>query len=213
MFITPPLTVADRFVLALEGLYRAVAARSSISVLVGRGTEVLAGALITLICNRIRRVEGRVARMLVRFQAGTLRVCTAQRGGDGSGVPRAPVTRVVRPENRLPRSFAWLLPLVPCEAANFAWQLRLTLATPEMMALLAAAPQAIRVLAPVCRMLGIEAEVLTPRVEVSAETAVAPVVTVAKVRVRKAKAPVDWGRIPLPRGVLSAARRQGFGKV
>jgi len=36
---------------------------------------------------------------------------------------------------------------------------------------------------------------------------------VVKVRVRRARVPVDWGRIPWPRGVLSAARRQGFGKV
>jgi len=33
------------------------------------------------------------------------------------------------------------------------------------------------------------------------------------VRVRKPRVPIDWGRIPLPRGVLAAAKRQGFGKV
>ena len=213
MFIPPPLTVADRFVLALEGLYRAVAARRRISVLAGRGTEVLAETLIILICTRIRRVEGRISRMLARFQAGKLRVWATERAGDGGGVPLAPVTRVIRAENRLPRTFAWLLPLVPSDAAGFAAHLRMVLAEPEMVGLLAAAPQAARVLAPVCRMLGIEAAVLAPRVEGSAEAVVAPVGTVVKARVRKAKVPVDWGRIPLPRGVLSAARRQGFGKV
>ena len=32
-------------------------------------------------------------------------------------------------------------------------------------------------------------------------------------RVARVRTPVDWGRMPLPRGVLAAARRQGYGKV
>ena len=36
---------------------------------------------------------------------------------------------------------------------------------------------------------------------------------VKKPRLRKLRVPIDFGRIPLPRGVLSAARRQGFVKV
>jgi hypothetical protein len=120
---------------------------------------------------------------------------------------------MVRGETKLPRRFAWLLALVPCDAAAYASQLRVLLAEPEMMALLAASAQARRVLAPLCRMLGIEASVLAPRVAGAAEAVVSEVAKVVKARVRKARAPVDWGRIPLPRGVLSAARRQGFGKV
>ncbi len=42
---------------------------------------------------------------------------------------------------------------------------------------------------------------------------VPPVPKVVKKRVRKPRPPVQIGRIPLPRGVLSWARRQGFGKV
>ena len=80
-----------------------------------------------------------------------------------------------------------------------------------MVALLEAAPQAARILRPVCRMLAIETSLLRPGVVVEAKPLVA--VTVAKKRVRKRRPPVDWGRIPLPRGVLSAARRQGFGKI
>ncbi len=69
-----------------------------------------------------------------------------------------------------------------------------------MVALLTAAPQAVRVLRPLCRMLAIETQVLRPGVEVVRRVAVK--------RVRKPDVPVDWGRIPLPRGVLSAVRRE-----
>jgi hypothetical protein len=55
--------------------------------------------------------------------------------------------------------------------------------------------------------------VLRPRVAGDVEVAAEVVVPVVKVRVRTKRPPVDWGRIPLPRGVLSAARRQGFGRV
>jgi hypothetical protein len=76
----------------------------------------------------------------------------------------------------LPRHFGWLLALVPCDAANLGSQLRHTLTDPEMVALLAASAQARRILAPVCRMLAIEKEVLTPKppTEPGLEMAVAP---------------------------------------
>ena len=76
-----------------------------------------------------------------------------------------------------------------------------------MVELLKAAPQAARILRPVCRMLAIETSLLRPGV-VEPE----PVMRVRKPRMRKPRVPIDWGRIPLPRGVLSAARRAGFGK-
>jgi len=49
---------------------------------------------------------------------------------------------------------------VPHQAAGFASQLRHMLGEPEMIALLQASAQARRVLTPLCRMLGIEAELL-----------------------------------------------------
>jgi hypothetical protein len=56
---------------------------------------------------------------------------------------------------RVRRKFAWLCPLVPSWAAGHASQMRVVLAEPEMQALLSACPQAIRVLRPLCFMLGI----------------------------------------------------------
>lgn len=75
-----------------------------------------------------------------------------------------------------------------------------------MVALLEAAPQAVRVLRPLCRMLAIETSVLRPGVAVEASGAAA--VVTKRVRVRRP--PVDWGRIPLSRPIILAARRDGF---
>jgi len=78
-----------------------------------------------------------------------------------------------------------------------------------MVALLKAAPQAMRVLRPLCRALAIETDLLRPG---QAPTAPKPA-RIRAARVRKPRVPFDWGRIPLPRGLLSAARREGYGKL
>ena len=143
------LTVAERLALSLDGLARSVAGRVV--------TRLMSAAMILLVWRRVKRVEQRICWMLERFRAGTLRVSVGGRSG-GGGRRAAPVGR------RLPLGFGWLLPLVPSEAACFAGQIREVLAEPEMVALIAAAPQARRVLRPLCRMLGIEAEVLRPAV-------------------------------------------------
>ena len=157
------LTASDRFSLVLGGLCRAVAARIA--------GGALAPAMIVLIWSRLKRVERQVLRLLTRFRAGRLRV-----------VPDTPVVRSASGGARrggvasaLPRGFAWLIPLVPQWAAGYASQLRVVLAEPEMVALIAAAPQARRALRPLCRMLGIEASVLAPRVAPEPEAVVGPV--------------------------------------
>ncbi len=93
--------------------------------------------------------------------------------------------------------------LMPYEAACYGGQLRTVLAEPEMVALLADVAQARRILAPVCRMLGVEIPGVAPVVRA---------VAMPRKRVRRAAVPIDIGRVPLPRGVLAAARRQGYGK-
>ena len=133
-FALPP--VAARLGLALDGLGRAVAARIA--------APVMSAAMILLVWRRLRRIEGEIAGLLARFQAGRLGGARAERA-------------------RLPVGFGWLLALVPGEAACFAGQIRAALAEPEMVALLQAAPQARRSLRPLCRMLGLEPGVLAPR--------------------------------------------------
>ena len=180
-------SVSDRFVMALEGLHAAVAARFR--------SGVITVAMIWLVCNRVRRVERRVMRLLALFRAGTLpaeRVLAVRTGGvEGRAVGVVSV--------RLPRRFGWLLPLVPCHAAGFASQLRHTLAEPEMVAFLAASPAARRALMPLCRMLAIEAAVLTPPVAVGSDK-------VSSVAVAKAD---DFGGL-LAHGVTPPADGSAF---
>lgn len=142
--------------MSLEGLGRAVAGRLA--------AGIMNAAMILLIWQRVRNVDRRIRGLLARFQAGRLVVLTAPRR-----VGLVQAGRVRRAG--LPLRFGWLLPLVPGEAACFAGQIRGVLAEPEMAALLAAAPQARRVLGPLCRMLGIEVPTLAQpvaRVAVSA---------------------------------------------
>jgi hypothetical protein len=204
MYPVVPITLADRFVCSLDGLYRAVAARIA--------GGALAAALIVLICGRIRRVQVRFLGILRRYQEGRLRV---------SSVTRAPVVRKERelvepvgaPSPSLPLRFGWLLPLVPCHAAGFASQIRFWLGDPEVVALLTASPQARRTLGPLCRMLGIESALLSPGVPVVAPAADgADGVPVRAKRVRAKRVKVELPRLKWPRGVLAWARREGFGK-
>ena len=165
-----PISVTDRFAMAIAGLCRAVATR-------GAG-GFLAAAGVWLILRRLRRVDVDLRRLMLRFEAGFVGRLVVRRSVVFAG--RAAGARV------LPRRFAWLVGLVPYEAAGFASQMRTMLGEPEMVVLLAASPQARRVLRPLCRMLGIEASVLTPVFEgVEAEAAVLAAAVVARAAVRE----------------------------
>ncbi len=211
MYVAATPSLADRIVFTLDGLARAVAARIA--------ARAMTAAMIVLVWGRVKRAERDILRLLALFGAGRLRVLAGPRAGAGAAVVRAGARAGAA---RLPVRFAWLLPLVPGEAACFAGQLRAALGEAEMVALLEASPQARRVLRPLCRMLGIERSVLgdVSRGDVSRGDVVAagaaPVLgeasAVARVRVPRVRVPVDLGRVPLPRGVLAAARRDGFGR-
>ncbi len=171
----------------------------------------LSAALGLLLHRRLGEICRRMERMAARFAAGRLwRI--------GAGEARAPRDAVVADgvrgqagERIWPLGFGWLMKAASWPAAGFGSQLRAVLETPEMVALLVAAPAAGRVLRPLCRMLAIETSVLRPagvrdgggggEVEVAA-------VETPK-RIRKPRAKVDWGRIPIPRGVMAAVRRRG----
>ncbi len=142
------LSVTERFSLSVDGLYRAVAAR-----IAGGGLEAW---LITLICGRLRRIEARVMWLVAAIQTGQLRPAQVRRAvvqGAGRGRAKAP---------RLPCGFAWLIKLVPYQAAGFGSQLRHLFADPEMAALIASTPRMVRALRPLFWMLGIEPALLKP---------------------------------------------------
>ena len=168
-------------------------------------------ALAMLTYRRIGRIGQRIERLLVRFRAGTL-----WRMPERTGVVRAVAAaggRRVVPGLVLPCRFGWLVRAAAWRAAVYGGQLQAVLETPELVELLIAAPQAARILRPVCRMLLVDMAVLRPRRPGEAAILAPVVAKVATPRVRKPRPKVDWGRIPLPRGMMAAAKRQGFGKV
>jgi len=171
----PPLAVADRFALTIDGLCRGIAA--------ARIGGVMAPVLI-LLWNSLHRRATRFATLVARVQAGTLprsrprpRTRTGHCEEPGShltssngdprsdeaisvhtSTPRQPPSR--RP--RLPRTFGWLIRLIPAVAA-FRSQLQHLLSDPEIAELLTAAPQLGRILRPLCHMLGIGPSPDVPR--------------------------------------------------
>jgi hypothetical protein len=177
----------------------------------GRGW--LSQVLVMLLYRRLGGICGQMERLCLRFQAGRLWRREPREGAGESGAAAGGLRTRVGVAWGWPGRFGWLVRAAAWHAAGYGCQLRAVLGQPEMVALLIAAPQAARILRPVCRMLAIETSVLRPRVAGDVEVAAEVVVAVVKVRVRKKRPPIDWGRIPLPRGVLSAARRQGFGRV
>eukprot|EP01037_Dinobryon_pediforme_P004341 gene4341-4390_t len=147
-------------------------------------------ALAMLVVRRIQRVRNILLALEARFLAGQVR----RRQSVSVSVMQEGVEAVVRRRAASPARLAgplgWLCPLVPAEAACFAGHLRVVLAEPEMQALLAGCPQAVRVLGPLCRMLGIERAAYVPGyvevVRVRARVAKAPLVRVAEVDPRVA---------------------------
>ena len=197
------LSPSDRFALTTAALCRAVAA------CLGRG--LMSAGMIVLVWRRVRRAECLFLALVKRvrsgrFRGGWVRAVLAGCGGARCGEARATTGL----ECRLPLRFGWLMGVMPYEAAGYAGQMQTVLAEPEMAALLRDVPQARRILGPVCRMLGVEIPGLLP--VVTDGVAVVPVTASERTRVARAPEVMDRGRVPLPRGVLAAARRQGFGK-
>ncbi len=162
----------------------------------------LSAALGLLLYARLGQICRNMEGLAARFAAGRLRrreVPAVRRAVEAGARVRR------RSGERLwPGDFGWLVKAAAWHAAGFGCQLRAVLETPEMVALLKASPQAVRILTPLCRMLAIETQLLRPGVVPVVKV---PVVT-AK-RVRRKRAPVDWGRIPIPCGVMAAVRRLG----
>ncbi len=114
-------------------------------------------ALLTLAWYRIHRTINRFERLVALWQSGKLPKPRIR-------APRAKRPAPTTPTPRLPSGQAWLVRRLQDHHVNTrASQLQYFLAhTPELAAFLAAAPQANRLLRPVCRMLGITPPVPLP---------------------------------------------------
>jgi hypothetical protein len=152
-----------------------------------------------LVHRRITATFQGIERLLVRFRAGRLwRISQRARGQKARA-------RVAGGGPSLSRRFGWLVQAGRHQAASFGGQLQTVLNTPEMVALLAASPQAVRMLRPLCRALAVELPWTVDKIPKERG--------VARRRKRQERVKPEPFRIPLPRGVLAAARRQGFGKL
>ncbi|MDR3525146.1 MAG: hypothetical protein P4L66_13710 [Acetobacteraceae bacterium] len=159
---------------------------------------ILNNVLALLLYRRLGDIAATFERLVARFQAGRVQV-PGPRAHAGIG-------RAGKTGRRIwPGRFAWLVRAASYQAAGYGCQLRHILEQPEMVELLKATPQAARILRPVCRMLAIERAVLQPGQPVPERPA-----REVKPRIRKPRPKIDWGRIPLPRGVLTAVRKRRF---
>ena len=151
------------------------------------------GQIALLVYNRTGQLFARFERMLVRFRAGKLRVGTRREGSvrrSGAKAGRGPA---------LPRKFGWIVGVGGYRAVAYRSHLVSLLTTePEMMAMLEAYKQARLVLRPLLRALGVDELnwVATPP-------------RPPKPRVpRKPRPKPEAYKIPLPRGVITWARRE-----
>jgi hypothetical protein len=103
--------------------------------------------LLVAVWGRIARIRTRLERLIALWRAGMLPAPRVRRG-------QVPGTPANKPVSTLPTTPAWLLVAVR-EAAPFAAGLESMLSEAECVEFLAAAPQARRLLGPLCRMLGV----------------------------------------------------------
>jgi hypothetical protein len=161
MYLAPtPHTVSERFAWSMNALVYAIGSRSRSGLLFIIGM---------LICGKVNKVRNAFLSILGRIENGTLRKSAVRQA---STLQRRPMEAAVRQGlverakawaetwRNVPRTWAWLLPLVPCEAASYASQLSHLLQEEEMQLRLAAEPRLGRAFRPMCRMLGIDPAVL-----------------------------------------------------
>jgi hypothetical protein len=119
-------------------------------------TRFIEQPVLLLIWNRITRMARLFAGLAERVRAGTLAAVAPARSRDAApGQADAADQPRVRPPGELPRHFRWLVNLVP-ETEALGGELCWLLQRPEVEELIAEAPQAGRILRPLCRMLGVE---------------------------------------------------------
>jgi len=170
------------------GVRRPAGVRRTAGEAIAGRSKTLSGTLLILLWSRLQYVSRLLAALAARAAAG--RALTRR-------LPATPLKLAHRAPQaawpRLPHKFAWLVRLVP-EAACYGSQLRHLLSEPEMAALLAASPQARRLLRPLCRMLAVAPPHAVPRAKLPPPDPPQPHVSDA------AAAP--------PRSPLPAARRE-----
>ena len=172
-------TLADRFAWLFDGLCRAVGADAR--------RQRMEAALAWAIWNRVRLLGDRLIALAERVRAGRvprrrsprsdtsprLVRSAAQSPQGGEGEARE-VQKPGSPALTLPREFGWVRRMLP-ETGQYAGLLRYLLRDPETVALLEKAPEAGRVLRPLCHLLGVQTPEFLRRGAVVAPEAAAPI--------------------------------------
>ncbi|MBV9653137.1 MAG: hypothetical protein JOZ42_01100 [Acetobacteraceae bacterium] len=147
----PTQTLTDRFAFAVELVFR------GFSLSLPRNHEMAPLALSTW--NRLKRLVARFSALVAAVEAG--RFATARRTPVAERKARqiSPESQVPAQTRRVspPKAYGWLLGLAPDLNTRIGRaQIETLLADPALLALLAQAPQAGRILRPLCHMLRIE---------------------------------------------------------
>eukprot|EP01037_Dinobryon_pediforme_P011511 gene11510-11606_t len=117
--------------------------------------QLMAAPMIVLVWRRVKRVEVALLILMARVVAGRVPVVRPRAVcGDVVEVLPGAVDRAAVGDF-VPRRSGWLVEVVGYEAAACRSQLEHLLSEPEMAALVRDVPQARRLLAPLCRMLGV----------------------------------------------------------
>jgi hypothetical protein len=170
------------FAIIFTGLRAAIAARAA--------SDRTLTALLVLVWTRLGRLQTRLERLIAHWRAGTIPAPRPSRAGRKRKHTTKP---------NFPTAPAWLVARVGYTAAGFGSQLRHALTDPEWAAFLAAAPQANRLLRPLCHMLGIEPPIKLSRAPRPARPKPPP------------KPKLAPFRVPLPKGLGLSPRRRFFG--
>ena len=143
--MTDQLTIPERFHWFIQRLVKVISEQTNLAIRSGTLTTAMI-ALFTLADTRLRRTAARLQQLYIRWRAGTLPKPRPSRAGQ----PRKPRERIKEPVGK-----AWLLKLAQ-PTAQYRSALEQLLADPEFIQFLRDAPQAGRLLRPLCRMLAIE---------------------------------------------------------
>ena len=151
--------LADRFTWLFDGLCRVIG--------IDARKQRMEAALAWAIWHRVRALGDRLIALAERVRAGRLprrsmRHGTSPRPSRESGEVREAGEPTVRgatsgpPAASLPRAFGWVRRMLP-ETGQYAGALRFLLSDPETAALVEKAPEAGRILRPLCHLLGVQA--------------------------------------------------------
>jgi hypothetical protein len=114
-------------------------------------------AIAVPLWNRIGRYAARLSRLIALVAANTLpKPCRPR----PRPMPAQPAERARKPHPPIPRHHGWMLAAMGWHVAGYRNQLETLLAAPEAAGFLAAAPNAGRLLRPICHMLGIDVPAL-----------------------------------------------------